>query len=55
MTIKETIEVLKNHNEWRRGSDILGMTDPVLIGLAIDSAVAYLEEIDDITENVLRG
>ena len=50
MTIKETIEVLRNHNEWRRGSDILAMTDPILIGQAIDSAVAYLEEIEKIKQ-----
>ena len=46
MTIQETIKILKKHNEWRRGSEVLPMTDPILIGQAIDSAVDYLVEIE---------
>ncbi len=39
MKIEEAIEILENHNKWRRGDDDIPMTNPKLLGLAIDLVV----------------
>lgn len=39
----KTLEVLKRHNEWRRGGDG-PQTDPRMLGLALDAAIAYIEQ-----------
>jgi len=44
MKIKEAVEVLKKHNEWRRGAEIDQMR-PILIGEAIDIAINQLSEM----------
>lgn len=49
MKIEEAIAILKQHNKWRRGADIL-MTDPKILGEAIDCVVDYFA---DISKNVL--
>ena len=36
--------LLQRHNRWRRGDEDLTMTDPVALGKAIDTAVAYIME-----------
>ena len=46
MKIEEAIAILKQHNEWRRGADI-PMTDPKVIGEAIDCVVNYYEKKED--------
>jgi hypothetical protein len=46
MEIKEAIQVLKDHNEWRRGEDeTLQMTDPKKLGIAIDTVVNEFENL----------
>jgi hypothetical protein len=39
MDLKEAIEVLKNYNLWRRGSDEIPMPKPIKIGEAIDVVI----------------
>jgi len=36
-----TLEILRQHNEWRRGADT-EQTDPRLLGLALDAAIAAI-------------
>lgn len=44
MEIKEAIQVLKDHNIWRRCEDEkLKMTDPKKLGIAIDTVVNEFE------------
>ena len=45
MKIKEATKILKYHNEWRRGSDV-EMTDIKNLGIAIDTVVEFLEEVE---------
>lgn len=45
MTIKEARNILRDHNYWRRGDDNFEMTDPRLLGLAIEKAVSLLTEM----------
>ena len=42
MKLQSAIQILKRHNEWRRGAEI-DQADPKLIGMAIDTVVNYLE------------
>jgi hypothetical protein len=37
MTTTQAIEILRQHNLWRRGSDDVPPTDPTLLGQAIDA------------------
>lgn len=46
MDLKEAIEILKQHNLWRRGKDDIPMQHPFKIGDAIDFVVEYLENQD---------
>jgi len=46
MTKQEVIEVLTQHNLWRRGEDEEKMTDPTLLGIAMDEAIKLLKEIN---------
>lgn len=43
MTLPEAIQILKTHNEWRRGAEI-DMLEPRLIGIAIDVILENLEK-----------
>lgn len=46
MKLTESIQVLKNHNKWRRGEDdTLEMTDPKKLGIAIDTVVNEFENL----------
>ena len=38
---KATLELLSSHNAWRRGAEG-PQTDPRMLGLALDAAVAYI-------------
>lgn len=40
MEIKEAIEILRSHNEWRRGAPVL-METPAKLGEAIDTVVQF--------------
>ena len=42
MTIKQAYNILKRHNKWRRGADIK-MTNPLKLGIAIETVLTYLE------------
>lgn len=39
MEIYKALEILEQHNSWRRGNDDIEMYDPKLIGEAIDTIV----------------
>ena len=43
MTVKEAIEILRKHNKWRRGDDSVPMTNPKLLGQAIDTIIVFFE------------
>jgi hypothetical protein len=49
MSIQEAIKILREHNAWRRYSGPIGTgpkaTEPKLLGIAIDTAVEYLEQL----------
>jgi len=42
MTTQEATEILKQHNEWRRGSEVQ-MIHPNILGEAIDIMLAFYE------------
>lgn len=44
MNIKEAVDILEQHNVWRRGGDI-PQQDVVLIGEAIDLVVDYVKSV----------
>ena len=44
ITLKEAVSILKKHNIWRRGDGDLAMTEPRILGKAIDIIVDYLEK-----------
>jgi len=44
MTITEAIELLKQHNKWRRGNEKIPMTNPTDLGIAIDTVVKYYKK-----------
>ena len=44
MNIKEAIDILEQHNVWRRGADI-PQQDVVILGEAIDLVVNYVKNI----------
>ncbi len=48
MTVQEAIQILKEHNKWRRGNeDIPGqMTNPTELGVAIDTVVNHYKNVD---------
>jgi len=45
MTTKKAIEILRKHNEWRRGAEIDQMR-PIEIGAAIDLALESMREVE---------
>ena len=45
MTPAETVEILRQFNEWRRGGDG-DQPDPKQIGAAIDAACEMIERLD---------
>jgi hypothetical protein len=44
MTPAEAAEILKRHNEWRRGAAWLHQTDPATLSAALDVAIAALSD-----------
>lgn len=49
MNLQQAVQILKNHNDWRRGSDI-EMIEPSKIGIAIDKVVSHYEK-EEFLEN----
>jgi len=47
--LKEAIERLKKHNEWRRGADI-DMCEPKQLGKDIETLIQYASECQDLRE-----
>jgi len=45
MKLKKAIKILKDHNDWRKGSDTVLMTEPKTLTKAIETILAYLEPI----------
>ena len=49
MEIKEAIQVLKDHNVWRRYDGEIGeepkMTNPKILGIAIDKVISEFENL----------
>ncbi len=43
MTIQEAIQILKEHNKWRRSNEIMPrpMVNPTELGIAIDTVVNH--------------
>ena len=53
MTPTETIFILRQFNEWRRGDDDIPQFDPREISEAIDAAVEMIERMDGALESLL--
>ena len=45
MKLKTATKILKDHNQWRKGSDDKPMTEPKKLTKAIETIVDYLESI----------
>lgn len=45
LTIERAVEILRKHNQWRRGDDSIEATNPTKLGIAIDTILEYFEEI----------
>ena len=46
MTLQEAVDILENHNKWRRGDDNIDQTNPTKLGIAIDLIVAHFNKPD---------
>lgn len=49
MKLKQAVQILEAHNKWRRGEDgedCWPMSEPVQLGVAIDTIVAYHLELE---------
>lgn len=49
MTTAEAVEILKLHNEWRRGAEVK-QHSPKEIGLAIDKVIEIIERLKTAVE-----
>lgn len=55
MELKQAIEILRKHNEWRRGAEI-PMTDPKILGEAIDCVVENFDaKYESVAESYETG
>ncbi len=45
MTVQEAIQILKEHNKWRRSNEIMPrpMVNPTELGIAIDTVVNHFD------------
>lgn len=41
MTLPQAIQILKDHNKWRRGDNTIPMTNAIHLGDAIDTVIYY--------------
>lgn len=47
--LNDTIEILIQHNQWRRGDDDeITMPDPTELGIAIDNAILILKKVKEV-------
>lgn len=46
MDIEKAIQVLEEHNKWRRGSDEITMGNATEIGIAIDTVLEAVKEVN---------
>ena len=53
MTPTETVTILRQFNEWRRGDEDIPQFDVYKIGEAIDVAVEMIERMDGALESLL--
>ena len=53
MTIEQALEILIEHQEWRRGAEI-PMQEPRIIGEAIDMAIEVLKEKTNYESKVVK-
>jgi hypothetical protein len=61
MTIQQAIEILRKHNEWRRGAEDIQPYAAIMIGEAIDVVANYhtpkqsdIKVIDDLEPHVIN-
>jgi hypothetical protein len=47
MTYAEAIAFLRDYNRWRRGDDAIQQPDPDKVGVAIDAACSYMEQLNE--------
>ena len=52
MTTERAIEILRQHNQWRRGDDAIEMQEPKDIGEAIEVAVVIMEMVVSCVDTV---
>ena len=48
----QTIEILRQFNDWRRGDESIAQPDPTTIGIAIDDAIKCIEAFDRLNESL---
>ena len=51
----QTIEILRQFNDWRRGDDSIAQPDPTTIGIAIDDAIKCIEAFDRLNESLAKN
>ena len=51
----QTIETLRQFNDWRRGDESIAQPDPTTIGVAIDDAIKCIEEFDRLNESLAKN
>lgn len=58
MELKEAVRILEYHNEWRRDNsltpDQMPMVNPTKLGIAIDTVVKFIKEVEK-KNNVVVG
>ncbi len=55
MKTEEAIQILEQHNKWRRGEDDISMIEPSLLGEAIETVVSQLKQPSPIEEEKDRA
>ena len=43
MTTQQAVQILEQHNKWRKADEMMEMTDPATLGIAIDTIVAHFK------------
>jgi hypothetical protein len=54
ITIREAVDVLRRHNDWRRGDDV-EMLDPSAVSRAIEAVVAHFDALAAAAANQARA
>jgi len=50
MKITEALQILKDHQKWRRGDDSIEATNPKQLGIAIDVILDAVEKILEVSK-----